>query len=40
MEWKQGGNVNWFIEIMAVMKQIELGEVNGASGISGMKGGN
>ena len=22
--WKQGRNVNWFMEIMAVMKQIEL----------------
>ena len=23
MAWKQGRNVNWFMEIMAVMKQIE-----------------
>ena len=23
MSWKQGGNVNWFVEIMAVMKQKE-----------------
>ena len=23
MAWKQGRNVNWFMEVMAVMKQIE-----------------
>ena len=36
MAWKQGRNVNWFMEIMAVMKQIEFDRTDGILEFSGI----